>query len=175
MFNLSLCTLLLSCLPLVTAQYGNGGGGSSSSATTSAESATTTSSPSGTYTVDVGEDGFVFDPDSLTVPPGGKVEFHFYPGNHSVVQAAFDNPCHPSSSTAFFSGFVPASSGESVCVNRSVQETIDSDLNSVHRLHPHCQRYNPPLVLLRPDRALQCRHGWSDQPSVRIEKRPLDT
>lgn len=119
MFKQSLCTLLLSCLPLVAlseAQYGGGGGGDSATTTTSAEMATeTASSSSGIHTVDVGEDGFVFTPDSLNVAPGGKVEFHFYPGNHSVAQASFDNPCHPMSNDAFFSGFVSPSNGESVC------------------------------------------------------------
>lgn len=75
----------------------------------------TASSPTGVHTVDVGEDGFVYTPDSLNVAPGGKVEFHFYPSNHSVVQASFNNPCNPASNSAFFSGFVPTSNGESVC------------------------------------------------------------
>ncbi|RHZ62998.1 hypothetical protein CDV55_104021 [Aspergillus turcosus] len=50
---------------------------------------------------------------TLSVSPGSKVEFHFFPGNHSVVQAAFSNPCHPLSQSSFFSGFVPATNGES--------------------------------------------------------------
>ncbi|QKX59647.1 uncharacterized protein TRUGW13939_06784 [Talaromyces rugulosus] len=77
----------------------------SSSATTSLPSSTTSSAA--VQTIDVGESGLTFDPDTLTVSPGGKVEFHFYPGNHSVVQASFANPCHPLSETSFFSGFVP--------------------------------------------------------------------
>jgi plastocyanin len=84
-----------------------------SEASSYGESATTTSLPSSTtssaavQTIDVGESGLTFDPDTLTVSPGGKVEFHFYPGNHSVVQTSFANPCRPLSETSFFSGFVP--------------------------------------------------------------------
>ncbi|KAJ5109668.1 cupredoxin [Penicillium argentinense] len=68
------------------------------------------------HKVDVGEDGLTFDPDTLHVSPGGKVEFHFYPGNHSVAQAAFDNPCHPMSTSSFFSGFHAPTHDESSTV-----------------------------------------------------------
>ncbi|KAE8330927.1 Cupredoxin [Aspergillus sergii] len=89
------------------------------STTTSDTSSSTTSisigtaSPSAVQTVDVGEHGFSFDPDTLKVDPGGKVEFHFYPGNHSVAQASFSNPCHPMNDSSFFSGFIAPATGES--------------------------------------------------------------
>jgi plastocyanin len=67
-----------------------------------------------TQSVDVGDNGFTYDPDTLTVSPGGEVEFHFYPGNHSVVQAAFSKPCSPMNDGSVFSGFVAPESGESV-------------------------------------------------------------
>lgn len=104
----SLCTFALLCLPLVGAQYGGGGGSSSSNKDTSTTASSTASGPasSTTQSVDVGESGFVFKPDTINVPAGGVVEFHFYPGDHSVVQAAFNNPCHPLSDTSFFSGFM---------------------------------------------------------------------
>ncbi|GAQ04125.1 hypothetical protein ALT_1446 [Aspergillus lentulus] len=71
------------------------------------------------HTVDVGEHGFTFDPDTLSVSPGDKVEFHFYPGDHSVAQAAFSKPCHPLNQSSFFSGFIPATNGEShQCYNK---------------------------------------------------------
>jgi hypothetical protein len=69
----------------------------------STESAT---APSTTQSVDVGESGFTFDPDSIPVPAGGVAEFHFDPGDQSVAQAAFNKPCHPMSDTSFFSGFM---------------------------------------------------------------------
>jgi plastocyanin len=99
---------------LANAQYGGGGETSMTTKTTAA--ATTSASASGSIqTVNVGKSGLTYDPDSLNVASGDKVEFHFFPGDHSVAQAAFDNPCHPLSSSSFFSGFVSPSSGESVC------------------------------------------------------------
>ncbi|KAJ6110145.1 hypothetical protein N7486_002380 [Penicillium sp. IBT 16267x] len=120
MIKASLYTFTLLCLHLVGAQYG--GGGSSGTTTTSASSTTTTASStqsgsasSATQSVDVGKNGFTFTPDTVNVPSGGVVEFHFYPGDHSVVQAAFNNPCHPMSDTSFFSGFMAsANNGEPV-------------------------------------------------------------
>jgi plastocyanin len=90
MIKTSLYTFALLWLPLV----------SSSTPTTTGSSSSTTQS------VDVGEDGFTFNPDTIHVPKGGVVEFHFYAGDHSVAQAAFNNPCHPMSDTSFFSGFM---------------------------------------------------------------------
>ncbi|EAU36269.1 conserved hypothetical protein [Aspergillus terreus NIH2624] len=88
-------------------------GAQSGTATSETSSSMGTSTPSAVQTVDVGEHGFSFDPDTLQVAPGGKVEFHFYPGNHSVAQASFDRPCHPMSDSSFFSGFIAPTSGES--------------------------------------------------------------
>jgi plastocyanin len=104
MIKASLCTFTLLCLPLAGAQYG--GGGSSDTTTTTASSTESGSASSTTQSVDVGESGFTFNPDTIHVPAGGVVEFHFYPGDHSVAQAAFNNPCHPMSDTSFFSGFM---------------------------------------------------------------------
>ncbi|KAJ5307916.1 Cupredoxin [Penicillium atrosanguineum] len=106
-------------LQVISAQYG---GGQSTTTTaepssTSESSATSSQSSSGSVqSVDVGEDGFTFDPDSLTVSAGDKVEFHFYPGNHSVAQSSFAKPCQPLSDSSIFSGFVAPASGESKMV-----------------------------------------------------------
>ncbi|KAB8278696.1 Cupredoxin [Aspergillus minisclerotigenes] len=93
-------------------------GAQDSTATSNTSSSTTstamgTTRPSAVQTVDVGEHGFSFDPDTLKVAPGGKVEFHFYPGNHSVAQASFSKPCHPMNDSSFFSGFIAPTTGES--------------------------------------------------------------
>ena len=53
-----------------------------------------------------------FEPDNMTAPVGSMVQFQFYPKNHSVVQAAFSNPCEPINKvmpevTGFKSGFMP--------------------------------------------------------------------
>ncbi|KAJ5647418.1 hypothetical protein N7490_003790 [Penicillium lividum] len=104
-------------LPVLNAQYGGGQSTSTTTSTPSSTSQTSSSSSSSSskavQSVDVGEDGFTFNPDTLTVSPGNKVEFHFYPGNHSVTQASFAKPCHPLNDTSIFSGFVAPTSGES--------------------------------------------------------------
>jgi plastocyanin len=103
--------LTLFWLPVINAQYGGG----QSSSTTTAPSSTSPSGTAAVQSVSVGEHGLTFSPDTLTVSPGDKVEFHFYPGGpHSVTQSSFANPCHPLNDTSIFSGFVPATSGESV-------------------------------------------------------------
>ncbi|KAJ5460176.1 uncharacterized protein N7458_001728 [Penicillium daleae] len=107
MIKASLYTFSLLCLPLVGAQYGGGGSSTTTTATTSSTASSTASgSASATQSVNVGQNGFTYTPDTIHVPKGGVVEFHFYPGDHSVVEAAFNNPCHPLSDTSFFSGFM---------------------------------------------------------------------
>jgi plastocyanin len=112
MIKLSFYTFTLLCLPLAGAQYG--GGGSTDTNTTTASSTESGSALRATQSVDVGESGFTFSPDTIHVPAGGVVEFHFYPGDHSVAQAAFNNPCHPLSDTSFFSGFMASASNGKV-------------------------------------------------------------
>ncbi|KAJ5221108.1 uncharacterized protein N7469_009995 [Penicillium citrinum] len=123
MIKVSLCTFALFCLPLVGAQYGGGGKDSRDTPTTTASSTDSGSASSTTQSVDVGENGFIFKPDTIHVPAGGVVEFHFYPGDHSVVQAAFDNPCHPMSDTSFFSGFIPATNQKKPVWSLTVNDT----------------------------------------------------
>lgn len=65
-----------------------------------------------TFDVDVGKSGFVFDPDTIDAQVGDIVNFHFYPGDHSVAQSTFEAPCQPSSPNAIFSGFINSGSGE---------------------------------------------------------------
>lgn len=81
-------------------------------------------------TVTVGQGGFNYNPDTVTVAPGGQVVFHFLPGNHSVAEAAFDNPCHPRSETSFFSGFFPSPSSSTVSLNAALKAL------SRHRVDP---------------------------------------
>lgn len=100
--------LAISWLPLIYAQS------DSQSSSTETPTSTSSSAANAVHTVDVGEHGLSFDPDTLSVSPGSKVEFHFYPSIHSVTQAAFSNPCHPLNQSSFFSGFITATDGESV-------------------------------------------------------------
>lgn len=61
--------------------------------------------------VDVGENGLVFSPDTLTAATGDTVVFHFYPGAHSVAQSTFASPCQPLSG-GIWSGVFSPTSGE---------------------------------------------------------------
>ena len=124
MVNFLGTTLLVSSLPLIHAQYGNQ---AKSSTTTVASSTTSTTSATGSvHTIDVGEDGLNFSPSSLTVVPGDKVEFHFYPPGHSVAQASFANPCQPISNGGFYSGLM-------VTTEESVSSRF-SDLNRSNKI-----------------------------------------
>lgn len=105
---------ILCLFTLVGAQYGNPGNSGTSTVTSSSPPSSTTTSATAVQTITVGASGLSFSPDTLTVSPGGKVEFHFQSGNHSVAQASFANPCHPMSDTSFSSGFVSGSNGGSV-------------------------------------------------------------
>lgn len=108
-----LCFILF-CLPLIHAQYGNGPSSSTETTMDTSASPTPTSSSGAVHTVDVGEDGFTYNPDTVTAAAGDKVEFHFYPGDHSVVQAAFSSPCQPLNDSSVFSGFMLGTSDGSV-------------------------------------------------------------
>ncbi|RFU30209.1 hypothetical protein B7463_g6134, partial [Scytalidium lignicola] len=59
-----------------------------------------------TIDIAVGQTGLVMSPNSVRANVGDVLQFHFYPGGHSVVQGDFANPCLPSSSNAFFSGYI---------------------------------------------------------------------
>ncbi|KAL1970119.1 hypothetical protein VTN77DRAFT_6524 [Rasamsonia byssochlamydoides] len=99
---------LLSLSPTIYAQY-DYSGNSATATTTSA--AASSSSSTNVHDVNVGQNGLVFSPDTLTAAVGDKVNFHFYPVNHSVVQSSFDTPCKPITGGGIFSGFVPSSGG----------------------------------------------------------------
>ncbi|KAL3419319.1 hypothetical protein PVAG01_09541 [Phlyctema vagabunda] len=58
-----------------------------------------------------GLENLVFTPNVTTAAPGDTLVFHFYPGNHNVVQGQFDNPCAPSTA-GFYSGYIDSESGE---------------------------------------------------------------
>lgn len=49
----------------------------------------------------------VFEPDNVKAAEGDTVTFKFWPKNHSVAQAAFDEPCQPMDG-GFWSGYIPS-------------------------------------------------------------------
>jgi plastocyanin len=95
----------IAVLPLALAQYYPPGNATVSYTAT----ATATAAPA-VQTVSVGRDGLVFTPDTITAKVGERITFQFFPKNHSVVQADFNNPCNPSEG-AIFSGFIPTANG----------------------------------------------------------------
>lgn len=48
-----------------------------------------------TISIAVGQDGLKFTPSVVTAAVGDKLDFHFYPKNHSVVASSFSKPCTP--------------------------------------------------------------------------------
>ncbi|KAA6410094.1 MAG: hypothetical protein FRX48_05513 [Lasallia pustulata] len=64
-----------------------------------------------THVIGVGDGGLVFKPDSITAAAGDMLEFQFYPAEHNVIQGSFSQPCQPVNSSAFYSGYMPVSSG----------------------------------------------------------------
>lgn len=56
------------------------------------------------HTVDVGESGLSFEPQTLKVATGDTVIFEFYP-RHNVVTGPFSSPCTPTGGDGgFYSG-----------------------------------------------------------------------
>ncbi|THX67099.1 hypothetical protein D6D05_09978 [Aureobasidium pullulans] len=64
------------------------------------------------HSIDVGEDGLVFSPNSTTAAVGDIVTFHFYPRAHGVARSSYSSPC-AAMDNGFNSGFVKVASGES--------------------------------------------------------------
>jgi plastocyanin len=95
----------------------NGQNGPSSSMMTPPSSISSAMSATGSVAVHVikvsdKNGSLIYSPASIHVPVGDMVQWHFYPKNHSIVQAAFSNPCTPISNvmpnvTTFFSGYMP--------------------------------------------------------------------
>jgi plastocyanin len=105
---------LISALPSVLAQYYGSSDSSTSASVAVAAASATASSSSSMQTIMVGNGGFKFSPDTLTVKPGNSVVFQFYPGGHSAVQSSFDKPCAPLNDSSFSSGTVNSDSGPAV-------------------------------------------------------------
>lgn len=61
-----------------------------------------------------------FFPEVTTAAVGDKIQFQFYPKNHSIAQSSFDSPCNPlspsatSNATGFWSGFMPVSAEDTM-------------------------------------------------------------
>lgn len=64
--------------------------------------------------VDVGNGGLVFSPDTITAEKGDSVVFTFYPQSHDVVESTFDKPCSYKSGGIFSGVSFSTSNGPSV-------------------------------------------------------------
>ena len=89
------------------------------------------------HTVDVGEGGLVFEPQTLTVKTGDTVIFHLYP-RHNVMTGPFSSPCTPTDGDGgFYSGeYDDTDDGEKKFVVNVTSEDAAYYYCSVQR---HCQ------------------------------------
>lgn len=76
-----------------------------------------------------------FVPETTKAKKGDTLEFHFKEGNHSVAMSELQSktgPCVPAEEGGFFSGYIDAEEGESVCC-KCVGPDEESMLTSVGR------------------------------------------
>ena len=61
-----------------------------------------------TYSVNVGQNNLTFSPNNIKAAQGDKIQFQFFPKNHSVVASTFEKLCEPIDGDGWvFSDFVP--------------------------------------------------------------------
>jgi plastocyanin len=84
-----------------------------------------------THDILVGNAGTQYSPNSTTAAQGDTVVFHFYPGNHNVVQGDFNQPC--STSGGFYSGFVDSESG-------ATAQTFTITINDTNPIWIYCSQ-----------------------------------
>ncbi|EMC95512.1 hypothetical protein BAUCODRAFT_157927 [Baudoinia panamericana UAMH 10762] len=99
---------------------------------TGANNASTPTATQGEITVHyvtVGKLQNQFQPNSILAVPGDIVSFQFWPGNHSVIEAAYGYPCIPiadvTGQTGFYSGWQPTNdtTGTQTVYNVTVNDT----------------------------------------------------
>ncbi|KAF2705827.1 hypothetical protein K504DRAFT_459919 [Pleomassaria siparia CBS 279.74] len=97
--------LVLAALPLAFGAHYYPAGNA-----TSSYLPTATGSAGPVQTVSVGKNGLTFTPDTVSAKIGDEIVFEFFPKNHSIVQADFNNPCNPAAAadSIIFSGFIPS-------------------------------------------------------------------
>jgi len=159
LFSSLISAALLASGALAQYDYGSSSGSSSSAAvdpaqtTAAVESGSSTNSgaaPSGSVSVQVvqvsdNNGDLRFFPDDIKAAAGSMVQFQFHPKNHSVVQAAFSNPCTPinevnSSIVGFKSGYMPVAAGST---NMPVFTLMVNDTKPIWfycSQKPHCQK-----------------------------------
>lgn len=88
----------------------------------------------------------VFDPAEIQAEVGDLIQFQFHPMNHSVVRAAFADPCVPIEESAagngtagFFSGFMPVSESATEMPTFSIRVENDKPIWFYCSQGKHCQ------------------------------------
>ncbi|KAF3926195.1 hypothetical protein ABW21_db0207062 [Orbilia brochopaga] len=83
----------------------------------------------------------VFEPAEVMANVGDMIQFQFHPMNHSVVQAAFADPCIPIQQSAagngvvgFFSGFMP------VAQSATTMPTFTFQVNNTNPIWFYCSQ-----------------------------------
>src|SRR4051794_4648394 len=71
-----------------------------------------------TITIDAGEGGLIYNPNTVTADVGDVIEFHFYGAFHTAVQGDFNTPCQrgPLGGSGFNSGPIHNQADGSVCL-----------------------------------------------------------
>lgn len=104
-----------------------------------------------TIDVSVGQNGLTFTPNIVVAAPGDKVDFHYFPKNHSVVQSSFAAPCVPiKPDGGIFSGFQPTKAESPLVFEVTVNDTTPIWIYCAQE--KHCEMgmsmvINQPLVL----------------------------
>ncbi|OAG07579.1 uncharacterized protein CC84DRAFT_1068935, partial [Paraphaeosphaeria sporulosa] len=94
------------------------------------------------HTVDVGEDGLNFEPQTLNPKKGDTVIFHLYP-SHNVVSGSFDKPCEFNDNSWFSGPFSQTDNGKKkYVVNVTSEDPVSNSLIQVWyycAVPQHCQ------------------------------------
>jgi plastocyanin len=96
-----------------------------------------------------------FFPEVTNAAVGDKIQFQFYPRNHSIAQSSFDSPCSPlaqsatSNSTGFWSGFMPVTAEDDMMPVFTISVNSTAPVWFYCATGKHCQAgmvgvINPP-------------------------------
>jgi len=130
------------------------------------------------FRVTVGANGLLrYDPQTVTAVPGDSVIFEFHPKNHTVTRSTFENPCSPSQSESFTSGFVPVSNTTAVLPTAQFNVTSNDPVWVYCGQTGHCQAgmvfaINPADKFAAFQQAAMGNASTSTQPSTSTTSSP---
>ncbi|RPA86587.1 hypothetical protein BJ508DRAFT_204083 [Ascobolus immersus RN42] len=95
-----------------------------------------------------------FNPEVTSAKVGDKIQFQFYPRNHSIAQSSFDSPCSPLAQSAttgagFWSGFMPVTAEDTMMPVFTIDVNSTAPMWFYCATGKHCQNgmvgvINPP-------------------------------